>query len=77
VAKVVKKEFDPAQAVYGRFGPSTHLSAKEKRERKLTHLDPDLMLGGGAFSPKIGQEKIDLPPDVAKTFANYYERTFK
>jgi len=47
------------------LGPSTHLSAKEKRERNLVHLDTAEMVGGGAFG--------GISTDVAKIFAKYYE----
>ncbi len=62
---------EPDRTNYRRHGKSTHLTAKERRERNLTHLDPDLLLGGGAFDGKVDGEQI--PADIAMTFAKAYE----
>lgn len=56
-----------------RFGPSTHLSAKEKHERNLARFDTAELVGGGAFA---GTKQHPIPADIAKVFADLYEKNF-
>ena len=59
---IIEEADAPPSSLRRRFGPSTHLSAKEKRDRGIVDKND---IGGGAFD--------GVDPEVAAVFAKQYE----